>query len=127
MGLMLKHPGRRPTKARKAEGAGRATGVGEISGVNSKMQERDRVFKMQLCGWMGIAYLLLAMLAGCGGAASTPPPKISVSFGGGNSQTIGQGQSVTITATVANDPSGRGVSWTLAGPGSLSKQTSTSV
>ena len=90
------------------------------------MQGRDRD-KRQLCGWAGIAYLLATMLAGCGGGTSTPPPKISVTFGGGNSQTIGQGQSITITATIANDPSGRGVSWTVAGPGSISKQTSTSV
>ena len=80
-----------------------------------------------LFGWIGIAYLLAAMLAGCGGGNSTPPPKMSVSFAGGNSHTIGQGQSITITATIANDPSGKGVSWALAGPGSISKQTSTSV
>lgn len=91
------------------------------------MQGRDRVFERELLGWVGIAYLLAAMLSGCGGGASAPQPKISVSFSGGNSQTIGQGQSITITATIANDPSGRGVSWALAGPGSISKQTSTSV
>jgi hypothetical protein len=38
-------------------------------------------------GWIGIAYLLAAMLAGCGGGTST---NISVTFSGGNSQTIGQ-------------------------------------
>jgi predicted dienelactone hydrolase len=91
------------------------------------MQKEGRVSKRRLCGWMGMAYLLAAMLAGCGGGTSTPPPKISVTFGGGNSQTIGQGQSITITATIANDPLGKGVSWSLAGPGSISKQTSTSV
>jgi len=62
---------------------------------------------------------------GCGGG-STPLP-ISVSFSGTNSQTIGQGQSVSVTAIVANDSSGKGVSWILTGPGTLSKQTSTSV
>lgn len=85
------------------------------------------MFKRELFGWVCIAYLLAAVLAGCGGGTSTPPPKISVSFGGGNSQTIGQGQSITITATIANDSSGGGVTWALAGPGSISKQTSTSV
>jgi predicted dienelactone hydrolase len=113
--------------SQESKGASHTAGAGELPGVSSQMQEQDRVFNRELLGWVGVAYLLTAMLTGCGGAASTPPPKISVSFGGGNSQTIGQGQSVTITATVANDPSGRGVSWTLAGPGSLSKQTSTSV
>jgi hypothetical protein len=56
-----------------------------------------------------------------------PPPVISVSFTGGDSQTIQQGQSITINALVANDPSLQGVRWTLDGPGSLSNQTSTSV
>ena len=37
---MLKHPGRRPTKARKAEGAGHATDVGEISGVSPKCKNK---------------------------------------------------------------------------------------
>ena len=113
--------------ARKGKGTGHTTGAGEISGVSSQMQGRDRVFKRELFGWVCIAYLLAAVLAGCGGGTSTPPPKISVSFGGGNSQTIGQGQSITITATIANDSSGGGVTWALAGPGSISKQTSTSV
>ena len=69
-------------------------------------------------------------VSGCGGGSSgssVPPPPISVSFNGGSSQTIGQGQSATITAIVANDPSGKGVTWMLTGPGALSKQTSTSV
>jgi predicted dienelactone hydrolase len=83
--------------------------------------------KNRLFGWIGIAYFLAAMLAGCGGGTSTPPPQVSVTFSGGNSQTIGQGQIITITATIANDPSAKGVSWAFAGPGSLSKQTSTSV
>src|SRR5215472_6775353 len=72
-----------------------------------------------------LAASALAPLMGCGGG-STPLP-ISVSFSGTNSQTIGQGQSVSVTAIVANDSSGKGVSWILTGPGTLSKQTSTSV
>jgi hypothetical protein len=61
-------------------------------------------------------------VSGCGGGSSLPPPPISVSFNGGSSQTIGQGQSATITAIVANDQSGKGVTWMLTGPGALSKQ-----
>jgi hypothetical protein len=65
--------------------------------------------------------------SGCGGGSSVPPPPISVSFNYGSAQTIGQGQSVTITAIVANDPRGQGVTWMLTGPGALRKQTNTSV
>jgi len=72
--------------------------------------------------------LITAMvLSGCGGGTNAPPPPISVSFSAGSSQTLGQGQSVMITAIVANDSSGKGVSWTLIGPGALSKQSSTLV
>jgi len=60
-------------------------------------------------------------------SSSPPPPVISVSFTGGDSQTIQEGRSVTINVLVENDPSSQGVSWTLDGPGSLSNQTSTSV
>src|SRR2546426_265862 len=42
-----------------------------------------------------------------------PPPAISISFIGGSSQTILQGQSITLTVTVSNDPSGKGVTWSL--------------
>src|SRR5262252_1753539 len=69
---------------------------------------------------------LAAVLSACGGGSSAPPP-ISVFFSGGFSQTIGQGQTITITASVTNDSSGKGVTWSLAGPGALSQQNSTSV
>jgi dienelactone hydrolase len=68
---------------------------------------------------------VLLSLVGCGGGAKASPP-LSVSISG-TSQTIGQGQSTTISAMVANDSSGRGVTWALGGVGALSKQSSTSV
>lgn len=71
--------------------------------------------------------LLAPLLSGCGGASHTSPPEISVSFSGASSATIQQGQSVTITAVVTGDSSNKGVTWTLSGPGSLSKQTTTTV
>lgn len=77
--------------------------------------------------WVAAGCLFATMLSGCGGGTSTPPPAISISFSGANSQTLWQGQSVIIAAVVSNDSSGRGVTWTLSGPGALSKQTSTSV
>ncbi len=74
-----------------------------------------------------VGYLTTTILSGCGGGTSTPPLEISVSFSGGNSKTIEQGQFVTITAVVSNDLSAKGVTWILSGPGALSKQASTSV
>ncbi|HKS66016.1 MAG TPA: sialidase family protein [Candidatus Acidoferrales bacterium] len=70
-----------------------------------------------------------AVLSGCGGSGTPPPPPppISVTFPGGNAQTVQQGQSLTINAVVNNDSSAKGVTWTLGGDGSLSKQASTSV
>jgi dienelactone hydrolase len=73
------------------------------------------------------ALILLFGLAGCGGGSSTPPPIISVNFVGGNSQSIAQGQSVSLSVTTVNDSSGKGVTWVLNGPGTLSKQSALTV
>jgi hypothetical protein len=83
--------------------------------------------KLSLAALAELMALLAIALGGCGGGERVPPPVISVSFSGASSQTIQQSQSVTITAVVTNDSSGKGVTWTLNGPGALSKQTSTSV
>jgi large repetitive protein len=71
------------------------------------------------------ALFLVAMLIAIVGCSSPPP--ISVSLSPSSAQAIDQIQSVTITATVANDPSGKGVSWNLTGPGSLNSSTGLSV
>ena len=81
---------------------------------------------------MAAGFLTAAILSGCGSSASAPTspaptPAISISFTGGNSQTILQGQSVTLTVNVSNDSSGKGVTWSLSGQGTLSKQSGTSV
>jgi predicted dienelactone hydrolase len=76
---------------------------------------------------LALACLNAGILSGCGGGTSTPPPLLSISFSGGSSKTIVQGQSVTITAIIKNDASAQGVTWKLTGPGSLSKQTTMSV
>jgi FG-GAP-like repeat/Putative Ig domain len=68
--------------------------------------------------------MLIAMVA-CSGSSSSPP--ISVSFSRSSRQAIDQSQSLAITATVLNDTSGKGVSWNLTGPGSLSSSTGLSV
>jgi len=72
------------------------------------------------------ALFLVAMLIAMVGCSSSSPP-ISVSLSPYSAQKIDQSQSVAITATVANDASGRGVSWDLAGAGSLSSSTGSSV
>ena len=77
---------------------------------------------------LAVGYLSATILSGCNSSSSAPPPPVtSISFSGGSSQTIAQGQSATITAIVTNDSSGKGVTWKLTGPGALSKQTGTSV
>jgi hypothetical protein len=74
-----------------------------------------------------VALFVLAMAAFMGGCSSASPP-ISVSLSPSSPQTIDQGQTVPgITATVTNDTSSKGVSWTLTGPGSLSNSTGPSV
>jgi hypothetical protein len=67
------------------------------------------------------------MAAVMGGCSSSPPPPISVSLSPSFPQAIDQSQTVGITATVTNDTSSKGVSWTLTGPGSLSSSTGASV
>lgn len=79
----------------------------------------------RVCSY-GVALFVLAMAAVMGGCSSSTPP-ISVSLSPSSQRGIDQGQTVGIAATVANDRSAKGVSWTLTGPGSLSGSTGTSV
>jgi len=74
------------------------------------------------CAVVFVVAMTIAM-AGC----STSSPPISVSVTPASPQAIDQGQNVLISASVLNDPSGGGVSWSLTGPGSLSSSTGTSV
>jgi dienelactone hydrolase len=78
---------------------------------------------------MAVGFLSVTILSGCGavGSSGTTPPVISISFFGGNSQTIVQGQSANIKANISNDSTGKGVTWQLSGPGALSNVKSTSV
>jgi hypothetical protein len=69
--------------------------------------------------------------SGCGGGSLTLPVSVSVSS---SAQTIDESRSASVTATVANDPANRGVTWSLMGTGcagsacgTLSNQTATSV
>ena len=74
----------------------------------------------------GVALFALAMAAAMGGCSSSSAP-ISVTLSPSSSQAIDQSQTVTIAATVTNDSTLKGVSWTLTGAGSLSSSTGPSV
>ncbi len=71
---------------------------------------------------LGLVAMLIAMVA-----CSSSNSPISVTLSPSSARMIDQSQSLAITATVANDSSGEGVSWNLTGPGSLSSSTGLSV
>jgi hypothetical protein len=81
----------------------------------------SRVF---LCTVGLLAAAIIGLSSGCGSGSSS---SISVSLLPSSPQAIDQGQTVKITATVMNDSSYQGVSWNLAGPGSLAGATTSSV
>jgi len=68
----------------------------------------------------------LGFLIGCG-SSGTPVGVVTSITLTPSSASLDAGQSVNITASVANDSSGKGVSWSLTGAGTLSNQTSTGV
>jgi hypothetical protein len=74
-------------------------------------------------GLFGIATLAtILFVAGCGSGAAS----MAVTLSTGATQALDQGQTVNITATVANDTAAKGVTWALtSGPGALSGQTTT--
>jgi hypothetical protein len=71
----------------------------------------------------GVVTLVALLITGCGGGATAPvssnpiTPQLSVAISPGTQQSIDQEQSVRFTASVSNDTSGQGVSWSLAGTG----------
>jgi hypothetical protein len=79
------------------------------------------------CPVCALTVFVLAMAAFMGGCSSSSSPPISVSLSPSSPRAIDQGQTVAITATVINDTSDKGVSWTLIGPGTLSSSTVPSV
>ena len=62
--------------------------------------------------------LSIAAMSGCGGGGGggpTPPPPIFVSLTPFNQTTLDQGQNANFAATVANDSSNKGVTWSVSG------------
>jgi hypothetical protein len=67
---------------------------------------------------LAIAFLALA----CRGGST-----VSVRLMPDSDQTLEPGKALPISATLSNDPAGRGVNWTLSGQGALVARTTTSV
>jgi hypothetical protein len=101
------------------------TGTGPNVSDSSLLRRTGGAATSRLCSCGG-ALLVLAMAAVIGGCGSSSPP-ISVSLSPSSPKAIDQSQTVAVTATVTNDTASKGVSWTLAGPGSLSNLTGQSV
>ncbi len=68
----------------------------------------------------GITLFALLILSGCGGSSN--PVSVTVTA---SAATVDATDSVTLTATVANDKTPGGVTWTVTGGGTLSNTTST--
>jgi hypothetical protein len=70
----------------------------------------------------------LAFLGACGGSGTPAGVPITITLSA-SATSLNPGQASTITATVANDPNNKGVTWSFApsGFGALSSQTATSV
>lgn len=71
------------------------------------------------------ALILVCISCGGSGSKTNTPPAITVSLTPAAAQGLDAGQSVAITASVANDSSGKGVTWSVSGGGTLSGQTAT--
>jgi hypothetical protein len=66
--------------------------------------------------------LLLLFAAGCDGSR-----RIGIALSPSAAQSVDEGQSFNLTATLTNDSHNKGVTWSLNGAGTLSGQTATSV
>jgi hypothetical protein len=62
--------------------------------------------------------------AGCGGGSNSTP-QISITLSPSATQTLDQGKTLLVTATVANDTSSQGVTWSLTGAGTLTGSATT--
>jgi hypothetical protein len=83
----------------------------------------DAMSQMRRC----CATLCPVALALITSACSSSAPPISIALSPSSSQSIDQGQTLGITATVTNQTRAEGVAWSLVGPGILSSPTTTSV
>ena len=82
-----------------------------------------RLRTLKLIMYVALAFSIFA--GGCGSGSSTPKQPISVLIDGGSSTIVPNG-TFSLTAVVSSDSSGSGVTWSLAGAGTLTLQTGTS-
>jgi hypothetical protein len=80
-----------------------------------------RKLKLLLSVTLGI-FVWAMVFAGCSGSSS-----LTITLSPASGQSLNPGDTATITATVANDSTNGGVTWTLSGPGTLSDNTKTTV
>jgi Putative Ig domain len=71
--------------------------------------------KTEILLWAALILSTAATSAGCGSASSSVPPNkvVSVSVNPNSAQMVDQGQTDSFSATVADDSSNKGVTWTL--------------
>jgi hypothetical protein len=72
---------------------------------------------------LSLSFALITFISGC----SSGSKPISVVLTPSGTQAIDLGQSVVLSAAVANDSKNAGVTWTFSGPGSLTGQAATGV
>jgi hypothetical protein len=87
------------------------------------MIPRKGMSRLRRCSFAWFALLTVAFTNAC----SNSSQPVSVNLSPSSTQAIDQTQTVTITAHLPNDASGRGVRWALTGSGSLSNSTASSV
>ncbi len=80
--------------------------------------------KLRVLSSFVVGILVWAMVfAGCSGGSNS----LTITLTPASGQSLNPGDTATITATVANDSTNAGVTWTLSGPGTLSDNTKTTV
>jgi len=88
-----------------------------------KLSVGETVRKLRVLLLLALGIFVYALtFSGCSGSSAT-----TITLSPASGQTLNPGQTVTITATVANDKNNQGVNWSLSGSGSLSAITTTSV
>lgn len=75
---------------------------------------------------MTLTCLLAVVAVGCGGGSTSTLPAMTVSLDPSGAGQVAEGQALVIQATVTNDATNEGVRWSLAGPGTLSDESTTS-
>ncbi len=83
------------------------------------MAAKSRTFSL-------LAVAIVVVVIGCNGGSGSKPI-IGVTISPSTTQAIDQGQQAHITATVSNDSTAAGVSWSLTGQGTLTSPSTTAV